>query len=140
MIVSVFVIRDFFVSMTELPKNLRTSKAAFSSGIPDVSSIELDLLAGCGFVEESVENGVLVVGWMVRNRVAVLVRLLKLLEVTDWTVLFFRTPGSATIDSVLTWNLLTKSSTFSSVDSGASASTEMVKKKITTPINSTLFV
>lgn len=34
MIVSVLAIRDFFVSMTELPKNFLTNRAAFSSGIP----------------------------------------------------------------------------------------------------------
>lgn len=50
MIVSVLVILDFFVSMTELPKNLRTRRAALSSGIPEVSSMELDLLAGWHFV------------------------------------------------------------------------------------------
>ena len=35
--VSVWAMRDFLDSMMELPKNLRTSSAAFSSGIPDVN-------------------------------------------------------------------------------------------------------
>ena len=40
MIVFILVIRDVFVSMTELPKNLGSKRAAFSSGIPDAGSME----------------------------------------------------------------------------------------------------
>jgi hypothetical protein len=43
MIVSVLAIRDFFVSMTELPKNFRTNRAAFSSGIPTSENYQRSL-------------------------------------------------------------------------------------------------
>lgn len=104
--VSVFAMRDIFVSMTELQKNLRTKRAAFSSGMPDVNSMEFDLLAGCGLllpeesgvqlevkddVFSSFVNCVVLFGDAVLNRVtAVLDRLLNVVDVIDLTELLLR--------------------------------------------------
>ena len=112
MIVSVLAIRDFFVSMTELPKNLRTKRAAFSSGIPDVNSMELLLLAGCALVtDENCDD--LLVDWIDLNLVATVLALKLLTDdfTTDSVVaLLLRTT-----DSALLVNFLANSSTAKSI-------------------------
>lgn len=137
MIVSVFAMRDIFVSMTELPKNLRTKRAAFSSGMPDVNSIEFDLLAGCGLLRpedrgvelhvkddvfSSLVNCVVLFGEDVRNRVAAVLDrllnvvdvmtelLLRMIESLNWSL-------SERASSIVESNVLITSSTLVSLNS-----------------------
>lgn len=134
MIVSVLVMRDILDSMTELPKNLRTSKAALSSGMPEVSSTELDLLAGCVGLLDGIEFLIedencddLLEDCMVVVKVValdVLVRLLMLLDVlNDSTEFLFRTltPTDGEDVSFDFSNLLTSSSKLASNRSGDAA-------------------
>ena len=62
MIFSVLTIRDYFVLMTELPNNLHTKRAAFSSGIPDVNSMEL-LLLSSGPIRQTISTKTIATRW-----------------------------------------------------------------------------
>lgn len=135
MMVSVFAMRDIFVSMTELPKNLRTKRAAFSSGMPDVNSIEFDLLAGCGLLRpedrgvelqvkddvfSSLVNCVVLFGEDVRNRAAaVLDRLLNVVDVlTELRMIeSLNSSLSEIASSIVESNVLITSSTLVSLNS-----------------------